>query len=299
MRINTGYPISYTGNKLKTVSYVSKSVANSDGAMEYLEGLSGMNRTLVNSVKPYDIPIKNITEFRRVFKRVSSARANNGDEMWISGRDKKYYQNADEIEKGLIPYCGIDDSSQIINRYLSNRLTPEYVEKYGKYMPKEESSYIDAIRVLDFSLNNLDKEFGKFSGCVFRQGVMKEDMGGAYISTSADPRKAARLHNSWVNFDPESEYSVIRTKNGHKLNEFQRKMGTIYANCEEEILLPRGSRYEQKFGYDMDYELIEAREMFAKQLFCGSNSVMSGDVSRYKGFTREKLLDFIKVYDEI
>ena len=49
----------------------------------------------------------------------------------------------------------------------------------------------------------------------------------------------------------------------------------------------------------MDDDLIKARENFASQLFCGSNAIMNGDVREYKGFTRRKLLDFIKVYDEI
>ncbi len=299
MRIDTTYSTTYTGNKLQSAKSAIKAVTTSEAeVMDYLESISNLNIAFVEKLKPYDMPIKTISEYRKVLKRVENAKSNNGEEMWLTKRDRLYYKNADEKEIGLITYCGIDDNSEIINRYLSNRLTPDYVEKYYDYLPREKSSYADAVRVLDFSLNNLDKEFGKYQGCVFRQGFMKEKM-DSYVSTSQSPRKAARLHNSWANFSPETQYSVIRTNDGQKINDFQRKMGTIYANCEEEILIPHGRNYRKISPKDMDKELINARENFASELFAGAYGIISGEVKEYNGFTKEKLLNHVKVYDEI
>ncbi len=299
MKINTTYSTTYTGNKLQSVKSSIKAVTTPHSeVMDYLESISNINIAFVEKLKTYDIPIKTISEYRKVLKRVESAKSNNGEDMWLTKRDKRYYQNADEKEIGLITYCGIDDNSGIINRYLSGRLTPDYVEKYYDYLPREESSYADAVRVLDYSLDNLDKEFGKYHGCVYRQGFMKEKM-DSYVSTSQLPHKAARLHNSWANFNPETQYSVIRTNNGHKINDFQRKMRAIYANLEEEILIPHGKIYRKITPKDMDKELIKAREDFASKLFAGASEIISGEVKEYNGFTKEKLLSHVKVYDEI
>lgn len=146
----------------------------------------------------------------------------------------------------------------------------------------------DIVRALDYSLKKLDEKFGKYKGIVYRQGYM--DTGsGQYFSTSSNPKTVAQRIDSYS-----TEYSVIRTKSGHKIVDFQKEMGSRFAHTESEILLDRKCKYRLVPIEEYDEELLKARERMANNLF------------KYKDnreclakYTREQFLEMIKVYDEI
>ena len=101
----------------------------------------------------------------------------------------------------------------------------------------------DIVNVTDYALNKLDKKYGKYSGIVYRQGIVPEN-NKQYISTTTCPDIAATLYGG-VCILNDLDFAIIKTKNGHKINEFQRHMESDYAEEEEEILIPRTSQFSE------------------------------------------------------
>lgn len=159
--------------------------SDSRGILDSLHFLGNVNKTAVQ--KSIDIPIKDDEEFNEVMERVYSAKTLGGNVLWI---EKDYreqwetYKNASEIEMGLLPYCGEADNCDLINQYLSGRLNnPAVVRGQGHHFPENIDSCVDMVRALDYSLKNLDKEFGTYQGLVFREGYMDEGNGQFYSTT--------------------------------------------------------------------------------------------------------------------
>lgn len=255
------------------------------------QNTNGIHSLIVELVNK---PIKNDAEYEKVIQRVFDEKTAKGTPAWISDKDVQEYADADILERGLIPYCGFDDKSKYINMFLSGRLTPAIKQQLGI----KNSSFIDVIRALEYSLKYLDKEFGKFEGLVYRQGFMNEHP-NQYISTTTDYITAARLNGSYVNFMPGKQYSVIRTHNGHNIKNFQNKMGAMFAYTEKEVLLPYESRYRKLEEHELDNELIRARENVAYNIFDGSDLVITGVLRKNKGYSKEDLLNMVGVYEEI
>lgn len=105
----------------------------------------------------------------------------------------------------------------------------------------------DFIRCIDYSLKEVDKEFGRYEGLVYRNGRFSSD-GGQYWSTS---RK-----NDLHLFDDVQEYHVIKTNSGHKISEFEKKYHNVHPN-ENEILLSRGGKYKEVTGSQYEEERVK------------------------------------------
>ena len=111
----------------------------------------------------------------------------------------------------------------------------------GKALLREHLVNMDSetakefIRVIDYSLKEVDREFGKFDGIVYRNGYFNPES-GQFWSTSKN-------HDLTLVGD-KSEFHVIKTKNGHNLSAFQEKYYHVHEN-EAEVLLPRGTKYRE------------------------------------------------------
>lgn len=255
-----------------------------EAASEVIE--AGAKKACLTSLKDLT-PIKSKEEYLEALERIKNAKTETGERLWQYEEDLKHYPNATEIEQGLLPYCGHRDISDKINKYLSGRIEPT-------------AEMQDVVRVLDYSLKELNKEFGEFEGIVYRQGFMGEKT-GQYLSTSKNPLCAARLSDGW--FDPYDvkyrTYSVIKTKGGHDLSAFQSKMKDGYCNKEQEILLPHEAQYREVPINECSEDLLKAREDLASKLFRDAHKVFDGGKSEIKGYTKEDLLDLVKIYEEV
>lgn len=265
----------YEAPAIKEVEKAEKSVAN-----------AAIKRATLTSTKDLT-PIQSKEEYHEVLERIKNAKTKGGEPLWLCEEDMKFYPNASEIEQGLLPYCGHRDISNQINRYLSGRAEPT-------------AEMQDVVRAMDYSLAHLDKEAGRYEGIVFRQGFMGEKT-GQFMSTSTSATGAARHNNGWA--DPEevayNTYSVIKTKGGHRLSAFQGKMKDAFAGKEQEILLPREAAYREVPIEECSEELAKAREEFASKLFNDAYKLFNGSKSKVRGYTKEDLLNLVKVYEEI
>ena len=162
------------------------------------------------------------------------------------------YPKIKKDQEGLLLYAGCGDLSDEMNRFLSKR-------ELKKLTPVQAKEVISAF---DYSLNKLDEKFGKYSGIVYRQGFF-EPGSQQYISTTTDPVIAATLRGG-ICMNKNLEFSLLKVKNGHKINEFQRKMGSDYAEEEEEILISGTSKLrEVKTPYG---QLLTLKNNFKKTL---------------------------------
>ena len=266
--------------------------------LSYMQKLGVQNEQGISRIKLYDIPIKSEGEYNEVIKRITKAKRANGNNLWNEDAVRTYYSNVSNKELGLLPYCGENDVSANINLYLSGRLNNPEVFEQWKSALLPETVITDVIRALDYSLGNLDSEFGKYKGVVYRQGFMGENS-GQFFSTSKNPSIAGQMNNNWLFFNPDRGFSVIRVKDGHNIFEFQKKMGTEFAEKEEEILIPRKSRFRLVKDNEMDEELTNGKNNLAGKMFFGADMLINGEIKECNGYTKKDLLNIIKVFDEI
>lgn len=172
-------------------------------------------------------------ECKNILNRIYYYRDCNKNPLFDIALNRQKYPNVKPNEEGLLLYAGYDDLSNDMNRFLSRR------EMY-RMNPKQAE---DVVRVFDYSLKKLDEQYGKYSGFVYRQGFFPLGQ-HQYVSTTTDPVIAATLRGG-IYLNKNLEFSIVKVKNGHKINEFQRKMGADYAEEEEEILMSRTARYRE------------------------------------------------------
>lgn len=135
----------------------------------------------------------------------------------------------------------------------------------------------DIVKCLDYSLKEVDKEFGVYKGFVYRNGKMSSNS-GTYVSTSKDLN---------CTMGDTSEFHVIKTKRGHDIHKFQQKYYPVNES-ENEILLPREAQYRELTG--LQYE--EERQKLAKAKY---EYLKSAD----KNITFEEILAKTHVWEEI
>lgn len=165
--------------------------------------------------------------------------------------------NANHYETALMPYAGKADIHEEINQIL----------RFGKL---SEVNYFlkkdildDYIRITDYALKGIDKTYGKYSGVVYRYGLMDAKLGKqtlSFVSTASNPNGAARVAKALDTYN--EPYNIIFTKHGHKIVDVQKKL----AYCddyikESEILLEPGRKYEQI------KEITPEMERLRKQLY--------------------------------
>lgn len=237
-------------------------------------------------------PIQSAFDYLNVLEDVYNSKILCGEPFW---RKKSDFAVCDHIPVkyvGLLPYCGVNDVSWDINSYLSGRIDyskPESLDT-KKYIPTHDSIK-SVVRVLDYSLNELDKDYGKYKGLVFRKGYMAEHS-GQFISSSTNPGIAANFNG----YNDKTDYSIIETKSGHKIYEFQKLIHNAYETREKEVLLPRKSKYELISPECYDKKITDAVNIFALELSVASKSK---DAYTSKPLSYESAVKKIKVYKEI
>lgn len=240
-------------------------------------------------------PISSEKEYLSLLNNLKKCLKNHGLEYaYFSEFCQKTSRVNDIFEEGLLPYCGVEDCSRFINRYLSGRLTKDYIDKKIMALPKDIDTWPDIIRLIEYSLKHLDKKYGIYQGIVYRKGFMSEKP-SQYISTSLDTEFSTKIKR----FDPDSQYSIIKVENGHKIVNFQEQageMGKMYARTEKEILLPFENEYKKLSEDELTEDLRIARENFASHLFEGAQDLFLGKAQIVNGFTKEDLLNKIDVY---
>ena len=267
----------------KTHSAQSSNFAVYDRAASNINFTSVLPRKLITKLPP----IADKAEYDEIIKRILNSKTILGERFWSFKEDEAIYKNIKDEYIGLLPYCGCNDVSFYINGYLGNRL-----DKCGVYIPSEKTA-CDFVRALDYSLKQLDKEFGTFSGFVFRGGYFTLKP-GQFASASESPAIGAAFHG----YDPKTQYSIIKVKDAHKIHDFQKAMNSSYANEEKEILLDRNMkrRFVPKEEYSM--EIIKLKEAFARNL-CHEAKLYYAYTRPPKVLTYENALNKIKVYEQI
>lgn len=172
-------------------------------------------------------------EYVNILGKICDYKGIDGNPVFNFEYNLSKYPKIKKEQKGLLLYAGCGDLSDEMNRFLSKR-------ELKKLTPTQAK---DVISALDYSLNKLDEKFGKYSGIVYRQGFFQPNS-KQYISTTTDPVIAATLRGG-ICMNKNLEFSLLKVKNGHKINEFQRKMGSDYAEDEEEILLSGTSKLRE------------------------------------------------------
>ncbi len=183
---------------------------------------------------------------------------------------KMYIGNGSQDTKSHCRELYID-----INYFLSNYK--------GSYIPKLEKgantnrtkglinfdseTAKDVVRCLDYSLKEVDKEFGTYKGFVYRNGSMSPNS-GTYISTSKDMQCI---------MGDTSEFHVIKTKRGHNIHKFQQKYYPINES-ENEILLPRDAQYRELTGLQYEKERQKLAQTKYEYLKSGNKNITLEDV---------------------
>ena len=218
-----------------------------------------LRKELISTRNTDLVPIESAEEYKAILERIK----NSPFGQKIKEDIQLDYQDINSIEEGLLSYCGNHaDIHSEINKYLSGRGNPE-----------NEPLMKDIIRALDFSLKDLDKKYGKFDGFVFRQGVMKNGE-HQFWSTAESASSAGNFSKAWNTPEEilDREYSVIKTKSGHKITEFQKAHKNKYI-AEEEILLPREKDFRLVPQEEYTEEMLNAREKMLNNLFQHNNKM--------------------------
>ena len=298
MKIIQSYNPSY--NTISKKSNITQTVIclNQKKSFDFYKGLNSLASNniafhgLINSeeqrLKKLEkelVPIKTPAEYKEVLNRIFNSKTLMGNTFWSPENDLIKYKNIKKSYIGLLPYCGGQDVSFEINSFLGGR------EIKSEYYAPQRQSIIDIIRGLDYSLNKLDKDFGQYKGIVYRKGVFVPNS-GQFVSCSKSPKIAAGFNG----YDPDKQYSMILTKTGHKIYDFQKKMKNSYADEEEEILLSRKSRHSQLLNSQLDESLLKAKKYFAECLAVESKN--NSNIYTKK-LTFYEAMDLIKVFKEI
>lgn len=135
----------------------------------------------------------------------------------------------------------------------------------------------DVVKCLDYSLKEIDKEFGVYKGFVYRNGKMSSNS-NTYVSTSKD------LH---CTMGDTSEFHVIKTKRGHDIHKFQKKYYSVNES-ENEILLPRDAQYRELTGLQYEEERLKLAKAKYEYLKSGNENI-----------TFENVLSRTHVWEEI
>lgn len=226
--VNTSsfYPLSnYSWNSKNNIKKISAGKSEKINFMGYPD--------LIKKSVELGLEIKTTKEYVEVLDRIYNYRNSENQFIYNAQFNLTSYPNVSKEQEGILLYAGTSDLSGDINRFLSGRQMRDMTEPMAK----------DVVRVLDYSLKDLDKEFGRYSGLVYRQGFFPEK-GEQFISSTSVPEIAATLRGGILS-NSKMNFSIIKTKNGHRIDKFQAKMESDYAEEEEEILLSRKSKYKE------------------------------------------------------
>lgn len=104
------------------------------------------NSAIAPIIDRINTPIKDINEYAQILRDLKHAVAYNGDYAYFKDNDLDIYRNVDIKEMGLMPYCGFKDCHEIINKYISGRLSIN--GKHKAYMSIDPNTIPEAVRLL-------------------------------------------------------------------------------------------------------------------------------------------------------
>ena len=159
-----------------------------------------------------------------------------------------------KFEQGLMPYIGNLDISDIINTFMRNGTILENV--YTKFFVE------NIIRLFDYSLKKVDKIYGNYQGFVYRYGEVDLDSKN-YVSAASNPNGAVLFVGEY-RFHCNHPLHVIQIKNGHKIEEVQKKLNynQTYIDESEIIIEPTNFEHVEKPSDKM----LNAKEELIKAL---------------------------------
>lgn len=206
------------------------------------------------------------------------------DKSSILEQNLQKYPNIPHDLKGLLPYCGCD-ISDAINCYLSgrkldsiNRVDIESIKKF--------------IKLLEYSLHNLDKKFGIYRGYVYRGGFFSPQVKQFY-STSYELNPDLLWNHAGVKAE---QYHIIKTKSGHNIHALQEKylIGRLrkYFLSEKEILLSREAKFQESIN---NPELEEKKQELAESIL----DYWKKNLQSKRMATIDDALSKIKMWEEI
>lgn len=285
------------------ISNAQKKVPLKPFSTEYLSKILAKDLTIPKDsfeITRENLLPKNEVEYKQLLRELKNfvhpehVEQTNGKSLFEY--NKPYYPNVPEKYMGLIPYCGLCDISSDINRYLSGRklnyLTNSQAQKFCK--------------VLNYSLQFLDKEFGLYSGKVYRAGYFNPKNSRQFFSATKSLESSDTVLAVRVNED-KPELSIIKTNNGHKIYKFQEKycenpMMRFEFIDEKEILLNGSRKY-----FDLSSAIKNKSNFFNRTLqnlhddmkLISSLMEEFGQMYNLSGFDYSKIFDSIKVWREL
>lgn len=232
------------------------------------------------------LPIKNNNECKLLIQKACL----DADGKVASLNFNKLFPDAPIEYWGLNHYTGgayID-----INRITSGR---------NILIPSHLSKVINNLRLFEYSLNSLDKEFGKYSGIVYRAG---------YFSPKTQQYYSASSNIDGIRhfLESEKDISIIKTKKAHNVNAFYEKYidksyRKGYLANEKEIIIDKNSKFREVTDKDenirqekmklAEYLLKVSKERFEMQQKLGCKNVQP----MYNNIN--EIINKIKVYEEV
>lgn len=287
-----------TTTAIKTKELADKSPHKKDRIGKGFENIyiKNMNKEMQTCKKEME-PLDDLTkdEYLRLLLDVFDI-----DKSTSELNERYIYPDCPDKYLGLIPYCGLYDFSLQINQYLSNRI----VEDSLKYL--RVGNLNKSCSTLDYSLKELDNEYGKYEGTTYRIGFF-EPSSSQFYSASSKPliemylKYLVDTKNSNLYNTQDVKIHIIKTKNGHKINDFQKdycepileefkEVREDFIN-ENEILLDRKSRYQKAHdSQELQYEKLNiARDLF--------KTLKNKNILGWNSF--EEIINKIEIWEEI
>ncbi len=216
-------------------------------------------------------PIETQEEYEKVFSEILEYQKPN-TEGYKPFIDFEGYDDVDINLLGLVPYCGKDDKSEHINIWLTGR-------NKNRIPLLNDTEMAKIVRVLDFSLKNMDKKYGKYNGIVYRKGFFNPITYKQYYSSSYTI-EGAITHSGNSLPSPNNSYSIIKLKNGHKMYDFQKDSNSDiareFAESETEVLIDRKSKF--RFVPEKEYTIQDKK--MKENILVKSSLLSTDDVSK-------------------
>jgi len=224
---------------------VLSSLAMSNSVLVKKTSISPKSHRMINGRSFSIKPIQSEKEFKIILEEL----------MQDSSYKWKNVINAFDYERAILPYVGRGDISLDINTYLR-----EGMLKKKTYVDITDENIKKYIQVLEYGLRHLDKEYGSYSGIVYRYGDFLSKTPN-YVSTSDKIQGALNIADKSNPY--EKAYNIIFTNHGHKINEMQKRLGFKFAESESEILLDSSKSYVELV--DSTPQLNRLREQFYQE----------------------------------
>ena len=232
---------------LKKLKYVAPTIEyrSSVHSEQFIGDIAKFNQNMIVGKVANIKPIQAEEEFKTILEEL----IHDSSYKWNS------VKNTFDYEKAILPYAGRGDIHLDINTFLREGLL-----KNKTYRDLTNENIKKYIQTLEYGLRQLDKEYGNYSGIVYRCGSFSSKTPN-YVSTSDKISGAINIADK---SNPcRDAYNIIFTKHGHKINEMQKRLGFKFAESESEILLDPSKSYIELL--DTTPKLRQLREQFFQE----------------------------------